>query len=140
MATLTKKSIVMASLALVTLSGCDIGQHTQTQEFPQFIISVTNSPHPVHVGEPVELFVTLRKERAGVTGCKVTVSQQAELVTADGSATLGPIEMAEGGRSGIYNAKKLTFAQAGRWQLQFGVNCSGKEKQVNFPLDVIKQN
>ena len=120
--------------AVVLVMGCDIGQFTQSKELDDYIISVTNDPNPIVVGQSVKVYATLRSRQSGVTGCRTTV-KKVHAHKGEGEASQ-PIDMPEGGRSGIYHAKSVIFPESGDWQLVFNINCAGREREVSFPYVV----
>lgn len=122
--------IAMALVSLFLVCGCDVVLYTQTKETPQFIISVTVDPHPVHVGSKAKLYVTLRRDRGGVTGCRVRIQPvaQGQIVKPEGEWT----ELPEQGTSGIYSLRKELFSTAGSWDIHFAVRCLGPEEIVTM--------
>lgn len=115
--------------------GCDVVLYTQTKETPQFIISATVDPHPVRVGSKAKLYVTLRRDRRGVTGCRVRVQPVADgqVVKSDGDWA----ELPEQGTSGIYSLRKELFSAAGAWDVRFAVKCLGPEEIVTMGFKAI---
>ncbi len=118
------------------LLGCDLGQFTQSKELDDFVISITNDPHPIIINEPVKFYATLRRAKSGVTGCKTTMSK----VVRDGlkSENEEALAMPENSRSGIYMAKNVIFAQPGEWLLTFHVDCAGRKREASFPILVTR--
>ncbi len=131
-----KKNLYIVSiLALGILSACDLGQFTQSEETPEFVISVTNDPHPLTVASDAKIYATLRKDRRGVSGCRVRFRQY---MPSGGHGDKKEVwtEMQEGGSSGIYQAQSQVFSVGGEWELEFTVNCSGKDRVIVFPYYV----
>ncbi|TPW09662.1 MAG: hypothetical protein FD130_2448 [Halothiobacillaceae bacterium] len=132
-----KKAILpyVASLAVWgVLAGCEVGQFTQTQETPDYTLSLTYDPHPLKAGSVAKIYVTLRKNRTGVGGCRV--SYQHYLLAEADKPRHKAIAMPEGGSSGIYQVKSEPFDRAGDGELAIMVNCAGREKAFTFPLRV----
>jgi len=121
-------------LLLGSLAACDIGQFTQTQETKEFVISITNDPHPIKVGESVKVYATLRRDRRGVSGCKIQFRQS--ILEGKDEVDYVWIDMPEGGVSGIYQGRSEPFPVKGDWILEFRVNCTGMERILRFPYQV----
>lgn len=121
---------VLALASLLMVCGCDVVLHTQTKETPQFVISVTVDPHPVRVGSKAKLYVTLRRDRRGVTGCRVRMQpvEQGQIVRPGGEWT----ELPEQGTSGIYSVRKDLFSAPGFWDIHFEVKCLGPEEVITM--------
>lgn len=129
------KVAVMTLTSLLAVCGCDVVLHTQTKETPQFVISVTIDPHPVRVGSKAKLYVTLRRDRSGVTGCRVRMQPAApgQIAMPQGEWT----ELPEQGTSGIYSLRKDLFSAAGSWEIHFAVKCLGPEEMVTMGFSAV---
>ena len=125
----------MALGSLFIVCGCDVVLHTQTKETPQFVISVTVDPHPVRIGSKAKLYVTLRRDRSGVTGCRVRMqpAAQGQIVMSQGEWT----ELPEQGTSGIYSLRKDLFSAAGSWDIHFAVKCLGPEEMITMGFSAV---
>jgi hypothetical protein len=124
---------LFAVFIVIAAGGCDIGQFTQSQEFDDYVISVTHDPHPVLVAQPEKVYVTLRKNRSGISGCRVAFRKS----RIHGSDEVNEsVDMPEGGQSGIYHVKNITFPESGDWEMIFDINCAGREREIRFPVVV----
>lgn len=137
-AALTNLLLSVGALTLL-LAACQFTQYTQTQETPEFVISVTLDPFPAPPGTDLEVYATLRHERQGVSGCRVRFSPRAA-----GAAVIAPedgqwIEAPEQGRSGVYRVRTALFKSGGDWELHVGVRCLGRERFVVFNYTVEKR-
>lgn len=132
------KLLFLTLCMVLMVAGCDIGQFTQTKELDDYIISVTNDPNPITVGQSVKVYATLRSRQSGVTGCRVSVKQVQSHKEPEEAGEA--INMPEGGRSGIYYAKSVIFPERGDWKLIFNINCAGREREVTFPYVVSASN
>lgn len=132
--------VVSTALAMFAgvFAGCDLVQHTQTKETPEFIISVTVSQHPVVAGEKTDVYATLRRDRAAVSGCRVRVDSAAEHNVDPSAATDTWSELAEQGSSGVYRGVLSVLAPAGVWATEFAVKCLGREQRIAFSFDVVE--
>lgn len=119
-------------VSVLLLEGCQFTQYTQTQETPEFIISVTVDPFPSPPGTELDVYATLRHDRQGVSNCRVRFSSRA--AGADTSAQDGTqwVEAPEQGRAGVYRARAVLFKASGNWELHTGVRCLGRERIVVF--------
>lgn len=120
-------------LGLVLSAGCEMGQFTQTKETPEFVISVTNDPAHLLVGQSAKFYVTLRHQRNGVSGCKVRFLPDS---LQEGVTPAGWIDMVERNRNGVYSAQSGGFDHAGSREMTFSVDCTGIERVVQFAYDV----
>lgn len=131
-----------APTALIMLaaifSGCDLVQHTQTKETPEFIISVTVSQHPLVVGEKTDVYATLRRGRGAVSGCRVRIDSAAEGNVDASAPTDTWQELTEQGNSGVYRGVLSVLPPAGAWETEFAVKCLGREQRVAFSFDVVE--
>ena len=135
---MARKYFNVAGLLLVSLLavyGGDVVMHTQTKETPQFVISVTVDPHPVRIGSKAKLYVTLRRDRSGVTGCRVRMqpTAQGQVAMPQGEWT----ELPEQGTSGIYSLRKDLFSAAGSWDIHFAVKCLGPEETITMGFSAV---
>lgn len=132
----TSGSVWAVVAVVVLLYGCELGQYTQTQETPEFVVSLTLDPYPSPAGTQVKAYATLRENRQGVTGCRVRLqSREAgpEGAAPDEAAWL---EAAEQGRIGIYTHQAVFFRNGGDWELLAGVRCRGREHVLVFHYSV----
>ena len=127
------KQIGFVFLGFSLSAGCEMGQFTQTKETPEFVISVTNDPAHLQVGQSAKFYVTLRHERNGVSGCKVRFLPNPPQV---GVIPTGWIDMVERNRNGVYSAHSGGFDQAGSREMTFSVDCTGIERVLQFAYDV----
>lgn len=132
--------VVFAALSMlaVILAGCDLVQHTQTKETPEFIISVTVSQHPLVVGEKTDVYATLRRGRGAVSGCRVRIDSAAEGTVDASAATDTWQELTEQGSSGVYRGVLSVLPPAGAWETEFAVKCLGREQRIAFSFDVVE--
>lgn len=131
---ITNMRFVSAILLALLLSACDIGQFTQTQEFDDYVISLTNDPQPMLAGQPVKLYATMRKDRAAATGCQLVFTKAPH--GAKETEREAEVAMPEASRSGIYSAQSVIFSHAGDWDLFVKVNCFGRKREIVFPMAV----
>lgn len=123
----------MVTIGLVftlSLSACDTGQFTQTKNTTEFVVSMTNRPHPIIAGQPTKIFLTLRKERSGVTGCRARLAvSPTHAEAADDPQWRDVIEE---GKAGIYTIKSNFFPAEGDWRIDLLINCTGIDRKVDF--------
>lgn len=128
---------IWSGLAVVTaaLLGCT-GQHTETREFGDVAASVTVQPYPMRVGKDTEVYVTLRRHREGVSGCKVRERHyDTRLVIAAGA---GFRDMPEQGRSGIYRVRVGGLDTPGQLRLELQLECGDvlRPQRLMFQYEV----
>lgn len=129
--------VLTATIGMLAAVACDIGQFTQTKETPEFVISVTNDPAHLQVGQAAKFYVTLRHDRQGVSQCKVRFRPKPRAETPNSDpGTEDWVEMVERSRNGVYAAHSRNFDHIGQWELEFSVNCSGIERIIQFAYDV----
>lgn len=138
LATLTCTKWGIGALVLL-LAACQFTQYTQTQETPEFVISVTVDPFPSPAGTELEVYATLRHERQGVSGCRVRFSSRLAGAPASAPEDAQWVEAPEQGRSGVYRVRTVLFKRRGDWELHTGVRCLGRERFVVFNYDVGEQ-
>lgn len=133
-------AVVMAAASgfgsTLLLTACEITQYTQTQQTPEFVVSVTVDPYPSPAGTELDVYATLRQDREGVSGCRVRFAARpagAEPIVPDETAW---VEASEQGRSGVYRTRTVLFKTQGAWELHTGVRCLGRERFVTFNYDV----
>lgn len=115
---------------------CDLGQKTQSREVADFIVSLTQKPTQLMIGEPAEFYVTLRKNRSGLTGCLVRyytypLPPQAMIASPDNFKTIP-----ERGQSGVYSVKGSFFDASGEWEMDLELGCEDAKYHIRFPLAV----
>lgn len=128
-----KIDTLIVGFVAVALSACDLNQFTQTQEIPEFIASLTNQPHPIIAGEPVKIFLTLRKDRGGVSGCRARLAPMLRGIR--GEAKPVWVDLTEQNGAGVYTVKENLLPTAGAWTLALRINCSGIERELAFDVD-----
>ncbi len=127
-----RKIIIL--LLTMSLFACDLGQFTQTQETPEYFISITNDPHPLVVGETAKIYATLRKERRGISACDIKFQQYNKNSPRDTLAEWRRME--ERSPAGVYHGRTAVFDGVGAWVLEFKVKCRRGEKIFEFPYSV----
>lgn len=118
-----------------SLSSCDIGQFTQTKNTTEFVVSMTHQPHPPLAGQPTKIFLTLRQERQGVSGCRARLNVE-PFAAADVAAEPAWYDLTEQSRSGVYTIKEKLFPAAGEWRVNLNINCTGIDRKLDFPVTV----
>jgi hypothetical protein len=117
------------------VAGCDlVNQYTQTQETPEYALSLTVDPTPLVANQAMNLYATLRKDRRGVTGCRVRFAPVRAGAAAPGDNAWGMLE--EQSASGVYRTRALRFGEAGDWDVHVAIRCSGAERTLVFPLHI----
>lgn len=129
---------VIIGLIVALLSGCELGQHTQTKQLEDLFISFTVQPERVTATTEADFYATLRKNRQGVTGCKVQGKQYLpELKKAEEAKIF---DIPERGFSGVYYTHSQAFPIAGEWNIDLTIVCGEERYQVAFPLPVIERS
>lgn len=124
---------LIVGFAAVTLLACDLNQFTQTQEIPEFIASLTHQPHPIVAGEPVKIFLTLRKDRSGVTGCRARLGPKSHGNRGESKPVW--VDLTEQNGAGVYTVRENLLPTVGGWTLALRINCSGIERELAFEVE-----
>ncbi len=104
------------------LSACGLGVHTETRSLGEAALSFTWQQWPLHLGEPVEVYVTLRARRAPVSGCELQLRDYPERLWVEGDA--GFVAVPEVRPAGVYSLTLEPFDEPGPWVFELEVDCA----------------
>lgn len=126
---------VVAALSFF-LIGCDLGQKTQSKEIADFNVSLTQKPTVLSANEPSEFYVTLRKNRTGLSGCAVRyytyrLTPVQDIAPKPSSSFKN---LPENGHTGVYWIKGVFFDAPGEWEMDLELGCEDAVYHVKFPL------
>lgn len=120
----------------IVLVGCQFTQYTQTQQTPEFVVSVTLDPFPSGAGTELDVYATLRQDRQGVSRCRVRFSSRPVGAEPSTPENVAWVDAPEQGRSGVYRTRAVMFKTNGDWEIHTGMRCLGRERFVVFNYTV----
>lgn len=129
------RAFTVGWICVIALIGCDIGQFTQTKTTTEFVISLTNQPHPIIAGQSAKIYLTLRQNRGAASGCRTRMAI-APVHATQASADANWRDVPEQGRSGVYTLKDKLFPEPGDWRIDLIINCTGIDRKVDFTVTV----
>jgi len=115
------RAVLFLGLAAV-LSACGLGVHTETRSLGEAALSFTWQQWPLRLGEPVEVYVTLRARRAPVSGCELRLREYPRRLRVEDDT--GFVAVPETRPAGVYALGLEPFDEAGEWLFELEVDCA----------------